>query len=253
MVTAVIPAAGVGSRMYPFTRANPKELYHINRKAVIDHAVETLHEKGGVNKIIVIVGEHKGAIMNHLGNAGYLGYKKLGVSYVFQEERKGLAHAIHQAKPWINDEFIVHLGDSFIYPKKEIKKLIKMHKEEKPFATIMYREVEDPTRYGCLKIKNNTLIDAIEKPSIEQAEPLKLKNGKYPVIVGMYYFSPKIFDYIEKTPKGAKDEYQITDSILLGIKNGEKVKTVKLDGKYMDVGNWESVEEVESFFRKIKS
>ncbi len=250
-IIAIIPAAGEGKRLEPFTRANPKELYHINRKAVIDHAVEVLHEHGGVDKIIVIVGRHKGALMDHLGNAGHLGHDDLNISYVFQEERKGLAHAIYQTRPWINEDFIVHLGDSFVYPKSEIKKLVKIHHEEKPFATIMYREVKDPRRYGCLKINDGELVGAIEKPTFEEAKPLQLENGKYPVIIGLYYFSHKIFEYIEKTPRGAKNEYQITDSIKLGLEKGETIKAVPLDGKYMDIGNWESVEKVEEFFRSL--
>ena len=80
---------------------------------------------------------------------------------------------------------------------------------------------------------------------------MQLENGKYPVIIGLYYFSHKIFEYIEKTPRGAKNEYQITDSIKLGLEKGETIKAVPLDGKYMDIGNWESVEKVEEFFRSL--
>ncbi|PIU63725.1 hypothetical protein COZ55_01560 [archaeon CG_4_8_14_3_um_filter_38_5] len=249
----VIPAAGSGTRMYPFTRANPKELFPIERKAVIDHVIETLHNHAGINKIFVIVGAHKGAIIDHLGGGEELNKGNLKIAYLFQEKREGLAHAIYQAKDWINEDFIAHVGDSFIQPKSEIKKAVKVHNEEKPFATIVAREVKDPTKYGILKIdKDNNIIDTIEKPTIEEAQPFKI-NGKYVVNLGVYIFNPKFFKYAEETPKGIKGEYQVPDVIKTALKRKEKIKAVIIKGEYLDIGNWESAEEAWAHFRKAKN
>ena len=91
-----------------------------------------------------------------------------------------MAHAIYQGKGFIDEDFIVHAGDSFIHPKSEIREAMRAFNEEKPFAVVLAKEVDDPTKYGILKVdENNYLVDAIEKPTMEQAKPFKTKNGKY--------------------------------------------------------------------------
>jgi dTDP-glucose pyrophosphorylase len=247
----VIPAAGSGTRMMPFTKAIPKELFHIRRKAVIDHVINTLHEHANINKIFTIVGSHKGAIINHVGDGSMLNNGTLKVAYLFQEERKGLAHAIYQAKDFVENEFIVHAGDSFIEPKKEIKNAIKVFKEEKPFCVVLAKLVDDPTKYGILKIdKDNNLVDTMEKPSLIEAKPYKTKEGKYLIIVPIYIFNKEIFNYIEKTPLGNKGEYQITDSIKLALNEGKKIKIYTLKGEYLDIGNWDEAEKSEEILKK---
>ncbi|MDD4353557.1 MAG: nucleotidyltransferase family protein [Candidatus Nanoarchaeia archaeon] len=239
----LIPAAGSGTRMHPFTKANPKELFPIKRKAVIDHVIETMHSYAKINKIIVIVGTHKGAIIDHLGNGSELNNGNLKIGYLFQEERKGLAHAIYQGKDWINEDFMAHVGDAFIEPKDEIIKAVDLHNKEKPFATILAREIDDPTKYGILKVDNNdNLIESLEKPTMKQAETFKTKNGKYLINLGVYIFSPKFFSYFEKTSAGAKNEYQVPDVMNTALKNSEKIKVVTIKGKYLDLGNWEDAE-----------
>ncbi len=251
---AIVPAAGSGTRMYPFSRANPKELYHINRKAVIDHAIESLHKHAGVNKVFVIIGSYKSSIIDHVGDGSRLNNGSLKIGYLFQEERKGLAHAINLAKPWIDEEnFIVHVGDSFVYPKSELKRMVEIHNKEKPFATLVVKAIDSPVKHGIVKVDEKSyMIDTVEKPSIEQAESYKTKEGKYLAIIAIYVFNKGIFDYIDKTPVGVKDEYQITDSIKLALNEGKKIRIIEINGEYMDIGNWESVEKVEEFFRKLK-
>jgi dTDP-glucose pyrophosphorylase len=247
----LIPAAGSGTRMMPFTRAMPKELFHIQRKAVIDHVIETLHNYANIDKVFVVVGSHKGAIIDHVGDGNMQNKGNLKVAYLFQEERKGLAHAIYQAKQFINEDFLVHAGDSFIHPKSEIKEAIKEFNDEKPFAIVLAKEVNDPTKYGILKVdKNGYLIDAIEKPTMEQAKSFKTENGKYLCVSPIYFFKKEIFDYIEKTPPGAKNEYQITDSIILAMKDGKKIRIHTLKGESFDIGNWEDAENAEMFLKK---
>ena len=174
----------------------------------------------------------------------------LNIAYLFQEERRGLAHAIYQGKDWINEDFIVHVGDAFIHPKKELGGAVELHNKEKPFATILAREVSDPTKYGILKLdKDNNIIDSFEKPSLEQAKNFKTKNGKYIVNLGVYIFNPKFFKYMEKTPIGRKNEYQVPDVMKTALDAKEKIKAFVIKGKYLDLGNWESVEKTQSFLQ----
>ncbi|MCX6821759.1 MAG: sugar phosphate nucleotidyltransferase [Candidatus Aenigmarchaeota archaeon] len=237
----LIPAAGEGTRMYPFSRAVPKEMYPILGKPVIEHCIENLRE-GGIKQIFMIVGHQKGALMDYVGDGSFYG---VNVAYIYQLKRRGLGHAILQAEKWIKKPFVTLLGDSFIEPKKEIQNMMRLHTEKRPIATILLFKVKDPKGYGIAKFK--TLEDGfgliervVEKPSLEEADEYKL-NHEFYAICGAYVFEPRMFDFIEKTKPGKKKEVQITDSIQLAIENGEKVYGVILKGKYLDVGKWGTV------------
>ena len=237
----LIPAAGEGTRMYPFSRAVPKEMYPILGKPVIEHCIENLRE-GGVKQIFMIVGHQKGALMDYVGDGSFYG---VNVAYIYQLKTRGLGHAILQAEKWINKPFVTLLGDSFIEPKKEIRNMIKLHNKKKPIATVLLFKVKDSTGYGIAKFKtledNCGLIEkVVEKPSSEEAEEYKL-NHEFYALCGAYVFESRMFDFIKRTKPGNKKEIQITDSIQLAIENGEKVYGVILKGKYLDIGKWRTV------------
>ncbi len=240
-IVGLIPAAGSGTRLYPFSRAVPKEMYPILGKAVIEHCVENL-KAGGVDRIFLIVGYQKGAIMDYIGDGTFFG---VNAAYIYQMKRKGLGHAIYQGKGWVHTTFVTLLGDSFIEPKNEIKSLINVHMKKKPIATLLLFEVRDPKGYGLAKVKMEdsccgVVERVVEKPTREKASDYKV-NGGYYAMCGGYVFEPKIFDYIEKTKPGAKGEIQITDAIDLALKNGELVYGVVLKGKYLDIGKWNTI------------
>jgi len=237
----LVPAAGEGTRMYPFSRAVPKEMYPILGKPVIEHCIDNLRE-GGVNNILMIVGHQKGALMDYVGDGSFYGVK---VAYIYQLKRRGLGHAILQAEQWIKEPFVTLLGDSFIEPKKEIQNMMKLHKEKRPIATVLLFKVNNPTGYGIAKFKTlegdfGLIEKVVEKPSLEDAEKYKLDHEFY-ALCGAYVFEPRIFDFIKKTKPGKKKEIQITDSLQLAIENGEKVYGVILKGKYLDMGKWQTV------------
>ncbi len=240
-IVGLIPAAGSGTRLYPFARAVPKEMYPILGKAVIEHCVENL-KMGGIKKIFMVVGYQKGALMDYIGDGSFFG---VNAAYVYQMKRKGLGHAIYQAKDWINTTFVTLLGDSFIEPKHEIKELIKFHKQHRPIATLLLFEVENPKGYGLAKFKSlrggrGEIEKVKEKPSMSQAREFKA-NGGYYAMCGGYIFEPGIFKYIKKTRPGKKGEIQITDAISMAIRKGEKVFGLVLKGKYLDIGKWKTV------------
>lgn len=240
-IVGLIPAAGSGTRLYPFARAVPKEMYPILGKAVIEHCVENL-KAGGIEKIFMVVGYQKGALMDYIGDGSFFGVK---VAYVYQMKRKGLGHAIYQGKDWIDTTFVTLLGDSFIEPKNEIKELISLHRKHKPIATLLLFKVSDPSGYGLAKLRNvsgpcGVVEKVVEKPSAEKAAEYRAGDGYY-AMCGGYVFEPGIFDYIGKTKPGAKGEIQITDAISLALKNKEKVCGVILKGKYIDIGKWKTI------------
>jgi dTDP-glucose pyrophosphorylase len=244
-IVGLIPAAGGGTRLYPFSKAVPKEIYPILGKAVIEHCIENLTE-GGIRKIFIVVGHQKGALMDYIGDGSFFGVK---VSYIYQLERRGIGHAILQARDWIDTTFVTLLGDSFIEPKKEMKKLIDLHMKKRPLTTLLLFKVDDPTSYGITKLgvlKNSCreVEKLIEKPTRRQAKKY-ITDGKYYAMCGAYVFEPGIFKYIEKTPPGAGNEVQITDSLALALKHGERILGTELAGKYLDIGKWHTVLQVE--------
>lgn len=221
----LIPAAGGGTRLGPFTNAIPKELLPVGDKAVIEHVVEAM-KLAGIEEVVVVVSPHKHGISDYLGSGKRFG---VNLTYVVQEERLGLANAVLAGEHVIDGSFVVVLGDNFFYPKSFLEQLISYHLSEKADATLGVAEVEDVTRHGIITPFENRIIDIVEKPSSEMA-PSKLGA------IGMYVFEPEIFKVIHKTLPGHKGEYQLTDSIKVMVDDREKVVYKKIDGVHIDVG-----------------
>jgi glucose-1-phosphate thymidylyltransferase long form len=221
----LIPAAGSGTRLGPFTNAIPKELLPVGDKAVIEHVVEAM-KLAGITDIVIVVSPHKHGISDYLGSG-----RKFGVNftYVVQEERLGLANAVQAGEHVIDGSFAVVLGDNFISPKSFLGELVSYHTEKKADATVGVGEVKNVTRHGVIKPDGNRIIDMVEKPEPADA-PSKLGA------VGVYVFEASIFDAIRETKPGFKGEYQLTDSLKVAIQNSKNVLYKKLNGIHIDVG-----------------
>lgn len=221
----IIPAAGSGTRLGPFTNAIPKELLPVGNKAVIEHAVESM-KLAGIKDIVIVVSPHKHGISDYLGSGKRFGVR---LTYVVQDERLGLANAILSGEHVIDDRFAVVLGDNFFYPKSFLKDLIDYHINLKADATLGVGEVRDVTRHGIITPDGNKIADIVEKPSIEKAAS---NLGS----IGIYVFEHGIFDAIRRTKPGFKNEFQLTDSVKILISENKKVVFKKIDGIHIDVG-----------------
>jgi UTP--glucose-1-phosphate uridylyltransferase len=239
---AVIPAAGLGTRLKPLTSITPKEMLPLARKPAVEYIVEELHS-AGIDDIIFVVSPLKPRIQEYFGDSTCGG--QVRVRYVVQETQKGLADAILQAEKAVGDEhFVVALGDSVIVSNQQIsplERLLASYVENQAFAAITVEPVplEDSPKYGMVKpagavVGNAFRITAlVEKPRVEESP------SNY-AIAGRYVFSPSIFDYIRRTSPGALGELQITDSIRLGIEEGKSVWCAPLfegERRY-DIGNF---------------
>ena len=221
----LIPAAGKGTRLGPFTDAIPKELLPVGEKAVIEHVVEAM-KFAGITEITIVVSPHKHGLSDYLGSG-----KRFGVhfTYVVQDDQRGLADAVLAGKHMIDENFAVVLGDNFFAPKSFLKDLISTHLAQGADTTLGVAEIEDATRYGIITPKGDHVIGMTEKPPLKDA---KSKLGA----LGAYVFSPDIFEAIEKTIPGVKGEYQLTDSICIQIAEGKKVLYRTIKGIHIDVG-----------------
>ena len=247
----IIPAAGKGTRMLPFTRAQPKELVMFGEKPVIERTLDSLRDSG-IIKVFIIAGHKKGALMDYVGNGSLFGTK---VSYVHQEETKGLGHAVLCTKDYIEDlkedDFVVFLGDTIIEPSVNLKEMIEVHKKNNSFATILVEEVTNPEHYGVVKLDGNQIKEMFEKPKTDEEKKKFECNGKFYAVAGLYILNKKIFEYLEKTKPGKGNEIQLTDAIQAGIKNNENAYATILKGKRIDVGNWNYLKEVRDYFKNM--
>ncbi|WP_270234640.1 UTP--glucose-1-phosphate uridylyltransferase GalU [Staphylococcus warneri] len=250
---AIIPAAGLGTRFLPATKAMPKEMLPILDKPTIQYIVEEA-SRAGIEDIIIVTGKHKRVIEDHFDNQKELemvlqekGKNDLlekvqystdlaNIFYVRQKEQKGLGHAIHTARQFIgNEPFAVLLGDDIVESDTPaIKQLMDVY-DETGKSVIGVQEVaeEDTHRYG--------IIDPLEKSGLRYEVKKfveKPKQGTAPsnlAIMGRYVLTPEIFDYLETQEEGAGNEIQLTDAI--ERMNAEsQVYAYDFEGDRYDVG-----------------
>ena len=238
-VKGIIPAAGKGERLAPFTDAYPKELLPVGEKAVIHHAIETMRESG-IDDICIVVGWKQHAIMDYLGSGEKFDVQ---LTYVVQEERDGLASAVKAAAHYIGDErFAVVLGDNYVDEKTVLQEIKEIHHDKDFQATLGAFRPKDVTSYGVIDPGKGRKVDGlIEKPSESEA-PSEL------CISGMYVFEPVIFDAIDSIEKGKDGEYQLTDAIENLRKRGQSIGYSEIDGKRVDVGTLERLRKANQEF-----
>ncbi len=248
---AVIPAAGLGTRFLPATKAQPKEMLPVYNKPTIQYVVEEA-VNSGIDDILIITGKGKRTIEDHfdksfeleynLEQKGKLDYLKqvqditnmADIYYVRQKKQKGLGDAVRCAKKHIgNEPFAVLLGDTFTYSDVPCtKQLMDVH-DKYGGSVIAIEELPEYKieRYGIVdgsKVEDNTykVNNLVEKPKLEDA-PSNLG------ITGRYILTPDIFDKLDSTQEGVGGEIQLTDA----INAQENVYAYSFEGKIYDIGN----------------
>ncbi len=261
MSIAVVPVAGLGTRLLPLTKTQPKEMLPVGRKPVVHHIVEELIENG-IDQILFITGASKASIENYFdldeslvnklrenGKEELLAELQLDyatVKYYFTRQRQllGLGHAIQCASDFITDQpFVVALGDTIIQggDAKLLSRMQACYDEHECAAVIAFETVpkDQVFRYGIAHPKNDDdifeLADIVEKPSVDNA-PSQL------AVAARYIFKPAIFEALQRITPGAGGELQLTDAIRLLIAEGHPVYGVRLteDERRFDIGNYSS-------------
>jgi UTP--glucose-1-phosphate uridylyltransferase len=255
---AVFPAAGLGTRFLPATKAQPKEMLPLVDKPIIQYGVEEALA-AGCNQIIMVTGRGKSAIEDHF-DVSYelekiLEEKKktdllkvvrqisdmIHVAYVRQKEALGLGHAVLTARELVGREpFAVLLADDVIDAEVPVLKQMMRVFDEKQCSVIATQIVEGAaiSAYGVLDVKPADgrnggriyeILNMVEKPSLEEA-PSNL------AIIGRYILTPAIFDALERTQVGKGGEIQLTDALRLLLKQ-EKMYAYVYEGKRHDTGD----------------
>ncbi|MGI6668092.1 MAG: UTP--glucose-1-phosphate uridylyltransferase GalU [Acetivibrionales bacterium] len=251
---AVIPAAGLGTRFLPATKAQPKEMLPIVDKPTIQYIVEEA-VASGIEDILIVTGRGKRAIEDHFDKSYELedilrrkGEDELlrlvqdianmaNVNYVRQKEPKGLGHAIYCARSFIgNEPFAVLLGDNIVDSDVPcLKQLIDVYeKYNKTVLGVQRVAEEDVSKYGiidCEEVGDRiySVRDMVEKPDRDKA-PSNI------AILGRYIITPEIFKYLENAEPGKGGEIQLTDALRKLLAAGP-VYAYDFPGKHYDVGN----------------
>ena len=252
---AIIPAAGLGTRVLPATKAMPKEMLPIVDKPAIQYLVEEA-VKSGITDILIILGRNKGIIEDHFDRNPELeialskpGKEKmleecLGIAnlanifFVRQKQTLGLGHAVLSGKAFVGDNpFVVIYGDDVIVGDDPVcAQLIRAYeKYHRPVVGVNQVPLEDISRYSSLKtspIEDNCFFvdDMIEKPKKGQ----EFSNYS---ILGRVLLEPSIFEILEHTAPGANNEIQLTDAMAVVARERGGLTAVEFTGKHYDMGN----------------
>jgi UTP--glucose-1-phosphate uridylyltransferase len=252
---AVLPAAGFGTRFLPATKAIPKEMMPLVDRPIIQYAVEEA-AASGIDQIIIVIATGRSAIEDHFDSSQTLErwleergdietlrvIRRIGefgtVAFVHQREQLGLGHAVLMAKDLVGDEpFAVLLSDDvMLNPGGDpiTKQLIDAHAAHRGSVIAVQRvDPEEVTRYGILEPLHEEgriieIRNLVEKPSVAEA-PSNL------AVLGRYVLTPKIFDVLEQTPRGAGGEIQLTDAIR-GLIHEQPVFGYQFEGTRHDAG-----------------
>jgi len=263
---AIVPAAGLGTRLLPATKSQPKEMLPVGRKPVVQYVVEEL-QGAGMRQILMVTGRRKRAIEDHfdsdpqlalaleqagnealLADMAYL-ESKSRFFYTRQSTPKGLGHAVSLGADFVGgDDCVVALGDSLIAaedPAAPLQAMMKAYHHLGAAAIVAVEKVplEESFRYGIVSINGVEpppgepviVTDIVEKPPLGTA-PTTM------AVAARYVFGPAIFEALNRTLPDKRGEIQLTDAIKLLIHMGEPVYAWLLppDQRRYDVGNFES-------------
>jgi len=251
---AIIPAAGLGTRFLPATKAQPKEMLPIVDKPTLQYIIEEA-VNSGIEEILIITGRNKKSIEDHFdksveleleleskGNHELLEEVRkisnmVNIHYIRQKEPKGLGHAIHCAKSFIgNEPFAVMLGDDIVDGEPPcLQQMMEMYDQYKT-SILGVQEIpkKDVNKYGIVKgnfIEDRIykVKDLVEKPSVKEA-PSNI------AILGRYIINPEIFEILEHTKPGKGGEIQLTDA-LKELAQHEAMYAYNFKGRRYDVGD----------------
>jgi glucose-1-phosphate thymidylyltransferase len=223
---AVIPVAGVGTRLRPHTHTQPKVLLHVAGKPILAHILDDLVALD-VKRAVLVIG-YMGELVRAFVNRAY---PRLKVDYVVQEERLGLGHAVSLAAPYANDRpLLIVLGDTVF--EVDLKAVLQAR-----VNAIGVKEVEDPRRFGVVEVDGSgrvtRLVEKPEHPATNLA------------ITGIYYFTHggplfAALEELQRRNQRTRGEFQLTDALQILVTQGEELRTFPVEGWY-DCGKTETL------------
>ena len=240
---AIVPVAGLGTRLLPTTKSLSKEMLPVGRLPVVHHVVEEL-AAAGIRQILFVTGRNKSAIENHFDDSG-AGYRERGIEFFFarQPPPPGTGSAVATGEDFADDEpFVVAFGDSIVRTRSGrplLQRMINSHLHHRTACTIGANEVPEDRmhHYGILVPEVATAEDSKLTAILEKPTPAQTASRL--AVSARYVFSPAIFAHIRATAPSPSGEVYLTDAIAALIAGGDPVRAVRLstDEQRCDIGN----------------
>jgi glucose-1-phosphate thymidylyltransferase len=224
----LILSGGAGTRLRPITHTSAKQLVPVANKPVLFYGIEALVE-AGITEIGVIIAPETGEeIKQAAGDGSDFGAR---ITYIEQEAPLGLAHALLTAEEYLGQSpFVMYLGDNLL--RNGITELVEVFRGSEPDALILLTHVEDPSSYGVAELNGERVVRLVEKP---KDPPSDL------ALVGVYMFTPAIFDAARSIKPSGRGELEITDAIDSLIESDRRVEPHIVKGWWKDTGKLEDM------------
>jgi glucose-1-phosphate thymidylyltransferase len=224
----LILSGGAGTRLRPITHTSAKQLVPVANKPVLFYGIEALVE-AGITEIGVIIAPETGEEIRQAAGDG--SDFDAGITYIEQEAPLGLAHALLTAEEFLGQSpFVMYLGDNLL--RNGITDLVEVFRSSEPDALILLTRVDDPTAYGVAELNGERVVRLVEKP---KDPPSDL------ALVGVYMFTPSIFEAAHSIKPSGRGELEITDAIDALIKSDRRVESHIVKGWWKDTGKLEDM------------
>jgi glucose-1-phosphate thymidylyltransferase len=233
---AVVLAAGKGTRLRPLTEDRPKALVEVDGRPILSHCLEQLAALGA-EEFVIVVGYHAEMIIDRYGDS----FRGVPITYTYQREQLGLAHALLTVEEHVDDDFMLMLGDNVF--RADLASVVEHQRRRLADAAFLVEEVpwEEASRYGvCVTNGDGEIVEVVEKP---EEPPSNL------VMTGFYTFTPAIFHACHLVRPSDRGEYELSDAIDLLVRSGRTIAAVTIDGWRVDVGYVADREEAERRLR----
>jgi glucose-1-phosphate thymidylyltransferase len=223
----LILSGGKGTRLRPLTYTSAKQLVPVANKPVLFFGIEALVE-AGIHDIGIVVGDTQAEIRAAVGDGSRWNAK---ITYIEQDAPRGLAHAVLISEPFIDGQpFVMYLGDNLL--NKGINRFVDEFVRERPAAQILLARVPDPQMFGVAELSDGRVVRLIEEPREPKSDL---------ALVGVYMFSPAVFDAVKAIRPSFRNELEITDAIQTLIDRGLEVRPHIVDGWWKDTGKLEDM------------
>jgi len=224
----IILHGGHGTRLRPLTHTGPKQLLPIANKPMSQYCVESIRDAGITDIAIIIGGLGSNKVREYYGNGKNFG---VNLTYIEQDEPRGIAHAIRLCKEFVNNEkFLVFLGDNII--QKSITDFVENFNKSDYDATVLLCEVDNPSRFGIADVKNEKIVKITEKPK---------KPISNLAVTGIYLLTPLIFEVIDNLKPSWRNELEITDALDNLLKENDNISYETITDYWKDTGTPEDI------------
>lgn len=242
---AILLAAGVGSRLQPYTQGIPKPLvplgFHGGRIKVVAERLLEQVKAAGINDVVFVVNHKKEAVMDYFGNGSRFG---VNILYCFQEELNGDAGGIYLMKDYLKETFMVMDADNYYEDDMVFKKVLDYHKKHESDATVATTKVKDTRKYAIMKLEGDKVLDLVEKP---------LENPKWDndAKLGIFVFEPNVlFKHEQSMALSEQGSFSTTQILKSLSKKGHDVRAVRIEGHFTDIGTWDRYQEFQDWLLK---